>query len=90
VSYLPSEAHKTQFVLQGRPGYMRYSKLRLDPRIPAAVHLNENMRCLAVLPILHHGQVIANLTISRTTCPTFLSKRVWYWKPSWPSWGVIA
>ncbi len=63
VSYLPPEAHKTQFVRQGRIDYMRYANLPFDPRIPAEVRSNENILCLAVLPIKYQSEVIADLTL---------------------------
>ena len=67
VSYLPPEANKTQFVLQGHAGYMRYADLPFDPRIPADVRSHENLLSLAVLPILHQFRVIANLTLGSHT-----------------------
>ncbi len=63
VSYLPPEAHKSQFVRQGRIDYMRYADLPFDPRIPADVRADENILCLAVLPIKHQADVIADLTL---------------------------
>ena len=67
VSYLPPEAHKTQFVRQGRIDYMRYASLPFDPRIPADVRSNENILCLAVLPIKFQSEVIADLTLCSHT-----------------------
>jgi len=63
VSYLPPEANKTQFVMQGHTAYLRYAELPFDPRIPSDVRSKENLLSLAVLPILHQSRVIANLTL---------------------------
>ncbi len=71
VSYLPPQAHKSQFVREGRAGYLRYSELNLDPRIPADVRSREAILCLAVLPIHFQSRVFANLTLGSHTLPDF-------------------
>lgn len=67
VSYLPPEAHKSQFVRKGRSAYVRYDELNFDPRIPADVRSRENILSLAVLPISYQSDVIADLTLGSHT-----------------------
>ena len=67
VSYLPPEAHKSQFVREGRTAYMRYDELNFDPRIPADVRSQESILSLAVLPISYQSIVIADLTLGSHT-----------------------
>jgi PAS domain S-box-containing protein len=64
VAYLPAEANKTRFIKLGKPGYMRYADLEYDQRIPSGVRQREAMLCLAMLPILRQGEVIACLTLA--------------------------
>ncbi|GAP07648.1 MAG TPA: PAS domain S-box protein [Anaerolinea thermolimosa] len=67
VSYHPPEAPKSRFVQKGKPLYLPYARLELDPRIPSEIRNQENILFLVEVPIAHQSRVIANLTLGSHT-----------------------
>jgi GAF domain-containing protein len=63
VSHLPPQAHKSQFVREGRTAYICYTDLPFDPRISDEARSNEAILSMAVLPISYQSRVIADLTL---------------------------
>jgi len=67
VSYHSPEAPKARFVRKGKPLYLPYARLELDPRIPSEIRDQENILFLAEVPIVYQSRVIANLTLGSHT-----------------------